>query len=208
VGGAVPGGYCSGVARAEVWDHVVDGGFYGDHLGHGVGELGVFGDAAADGRVLLTECGFESVAGGVAGLPPFYRGSVAFEQRSVIDSACGKAASGGEQVLHRHRRRVAIAVAGAGMIRFGTAGGEADSGHNVEQVEPLRTFDIGRAKAFAFERLDRSCEGFEQIDQRREQGGLSFEHTARRDERDEINYPLTATLPGLKVSAVFVVHRV
>ncbi len=55
MGGGVPGGDGAGVAGAEVWDHVADGGFGGDHLGHFVVEFGIFGDAAADGGVLLAE---------------------------------------------------------------------------------------------------------------------------------------------------------
>ena len=55
MGCRIPRSYCAGVAGGEVWDHVADGGFGGDHLGHFVVELGVFGDAAADGGVLLAE---------------------------------------------------------------------------------------------------------------------------------------------------------
>lgn len=32
--GGLTGGYGSGVAVGEIWDHVADGGFLGDHLFH------------------------------------------------------------------------------------------------------------------------------------------------------------------------------
>ena len=108
----------------------------------------------------------------------------------------------------RHVGGVAIAVAGAGIVGFGGTCGVADLFHNVEQVDAFGAFDIGSGEAFAFESLGLAGERFEFVDERRERGRFGLKHTAARNQGNEIYDPLTATLACLKVSAVFVVHRV
>ena len=139
---------------------------------------------------------------------PFDGRTVAFEQGLVGRSACGKAAAGGEKGLVRHVGGVTIAVAGAGIVGFGGTGGVADLFHNVEQVKAFGAFDIGRTEAFAFERFDLAGEVFDVVDHGGQCGAFGCEHAARRDEGNEIDDPLAATLARLKVSADFVVHRV
>lgn len=64
VGGGVPSGYCAGVAGSEGGNHMGDGRFCGGSLGELVVQFGVFGDAAADGLVMLGERGFVCIADG------------------------------------------------------------------------------------------------------------------------------------------------
>ena len=168
------------------------GGFYGDELGDLVAEVGVFGDAAADGGVLLAEGGFEFVAGGGDGGGPVDGGTVGFEQGLIVDTACGKAATGGEEVLFGHRREVAVTVAGAGIIGFGSACRISDLFHDGEQVDPLGAFNVGGTDAFGGESLGFAGQQLESIDDATQSRAFGFKHTADRNDVGVIQDPLTA----------------
>ena len=206
VGGGVPGGLGAGFARGVVFDVVADGAFEGVHVVHDGIELGVLGDGLAFGGVLLAKAGFEGIAGGGDGGGPSDRSVVAYEHGFVGRATGGKAAARGEQVLMRHRLIIAVAVAGARNVEFGRTGGGSDGVELGDQIGPLGAFDVCGAEAFALGGFLLAGGGFEQVDLCGHPVGFGFKDAAGRDDRDEIDEKLPATLAGFEIDADVIVH--